>query len=393
MIIGSDFRCGAAKVLLATLETRTRGGETGAADRAFPCTDNQVDSSEDWLAIYLREGSRYPLLGPDEESELGREVEDCHQRLADLFLTVPLAVKEIDELKGRIATGNKTVSLKPKGLLITEILARFEGIEPENIKDEGLKALLIEICQLSGMLRNAKRRMIRPNLRLVWHIAKTYRGTGLPMMDLIQEGNIGLMKAVDRFDYRKGYRFSTYATWWIRQAILRGIVEKGRTIRLPGHMFWALHRYYQTIDSTVEASERVFPEEIMEKAQLSPSQWEGLRCHVQAPLSLETPVTDEVQSLIDLLPDTKNQSPSEAAIVREFSEKLRVILNTLSTREEVVITRRFGIGYDREHTLEEIGRSFGVSRERVRQIEEKALEKLRRPKRAKKLRELLALCE
>ena len=258
--------------------------------------------------------------------------------------------------------------------------------EKEEIQAE-IKALQLDVDRGS----DAKKRLAEANLRLVVSIAKRYVGRGMLFLDLIQEGNLGLIKAVEKFDYRKGYKFSTYATWWIRQAITRAIADQARTIRIPVHMVETINKLIRVSRQLLqELGREPTPEEIAEEMKMPVERVREILKISQEPVSLETPIGEEEDShLGDFIKDDNVPVPADAATFTLLKEQLEEVLGTLTEREQKVLTLRFGLEDGRARTLEEVGKEFNVTRERIRQIEAKALRKLRHPSRSRKLKDYL----
>ena len=313
-------------------------------------------SVEDPVRMYLKEIGKVPLLSADEEIELAQKME-----------AGSVAVEKIPLLKERLAeTGDEQ--------------------EKEEIQAE-IKALQLDVDRGS----DAKKRLAEANLRLVVSIAKRYVGRGMLFLDLIQEGNLGLIKAVEKFDYRKGYKFSTYATWWIRQAITRAIADQARTIRIPVHMVETINKLIRVSRQLLqELGREPTPEEIAEEMKMPVERVREILKISQEPVSLETPIGEEEDShLGDFIKDDNGPVPADAATFTLLKEQLEEVLGTLTEREQKVLTLRFGLEDGRARTLEEVGKEFNVTRERIRQIEAKALRKLRHPSRSRKLKDYL----
>ena len=312
-------------------------------------------SIEDPVRMYLKEIGKVPLLSAEEEIEFAKKIEDgaaAEEKLKDMDLMLETA----------------------------------EGEERETLEKEKK-----ELGYVIADGEDAKQRLAEANLRLVVSIAKRYVGRGMLFLDLIQEGNLGLIKAVEKFDYRKGYKFSTYATWWIRQAITRAIADQARTIRIPVHMVETINKLIRVNRQLLqELGREPLPEEIAEKMDIPVERVREISKISQEPVSLETPIGEEEDShLGDFIQDDNVPVPAEAAAFTLLKEQLVEVLSTLTEREQKVLRLRFGLDDGRARTLEEVGKEFNVTRERIRQIEAKALRKLCHPSRSRKLKDYL----
>jgi len=327
------------------LESRTsvQDGDSEELTRAEEGDLSRKAPTSDLVRIYLREIGRVPLLTAEDEVELAKTIE------AGLFA---------EEKMARSA-----------------ILSRMERLDLEQLGRDGVRA---------------KQRLIEANLRLVVSIAKRYVGRGMLFLDLIQEGNLGLIRAVEKFDYTKGYKFSTYATWWIRQAITRAIADQARTIRIPVHMVETINKLIRVQRQLhQDLGREPLPEEIGTEMGLNTERVVEIQRIAQEPVSLQSPIGEEDSDLGDFIEDADAVVPIEAAAFILLQDQLFDILNALSDREQRIIQLRFGLADGHPRTLEEVGREFGVTRERIRQIESKTLAKLRHPSRAQMLREYL----
>jgi RNA polymerase primary sigma factor len=396
----------------------------------------------DLVDTYLKSVGRFPMLKIEEEHEYVRMLEDGKAALKEIALSSPLAIPRILALGANIKQGlvkaqdvlrfpgewndsfettfmrlynrlkrqvskrdmiKATETLNEMSLSFREIekmlkklsaLGKYadKGSAAEmqklGIDERSLREMLRRIEQEEQRVKIAKDELIKANLRLVVSIAKKYVNRGLTLLDLIQEGNIGLMKAADRYESGKGTKFSTYSTWWIRQRITRAILDQARTIRLPVHLIEESTRISRIYTKFMrEKGREPSPEEISKAMGLSVGRVNEILRAIQEPVSLETPILSEEKELKDVIIDEKSVSPFKTLENNEASNRIEEVLSSLSEREEKIIRMRFGIGVSNEHTLEEVGKHFSLTRERIRQIEIKALKKLRHPARSKLLRE------
>jgi RNA polymerase primary sigma factor len=420
------------------------------SDEALPLEEvepQEYEKTEDLVQAYFHSMGDISILSKDEEVELAKKLDEGKEIIAEIVQTIPLTKKiekdyisdedmlemEEDERKAHIIEltlyrlelyvevvddfkteldqyGGSLKSLKVliinekskkrvRGALLTsmEELANrvqltFRKIEGEiGVKVDTLITLWERISRVQAFVLEAKNELITRNLRLVVNIAKNYVGRGLPLLDLIQEGNIGLMKAVDKFKHEKGFKFSTYATWWIRQAITRALIDQTKTIRVPVHMMEFYNRVTKASrELTQELGREPTDDEIAKKLTVPTRKVEEVFRAIQDPIALQTPVGDEDTELEDFIGDKNSPSPYADAEGKEISGYIKKVLGTLTPKEEKVIRMRFGIGVDRDHTLEEVGRHLTITRERVRQIEAKALRKLKHPSRLKALKALVS---
>lgn len=361
-----------------------KGGEgsylTGEEDEKGGQED-MLDRDVNIAAIYLREMNKIPLLTRQREVELAKRIQLSERKIRILLLKCSTVMGQIDRLGHELENGE----IKPRDLyqfrekITSEVVRKLEELDQGSGSDGNrLRDLLAEMKKTEADLKAAKAEMIQSNLRLVVRIAKGYFNRGLSFLDLLQEGNLGLMKAVSRYDYRKGFKFSTYAVWWIRQSITRALADKSRTIRIPNHLL-EMKRKISKISRLMikERGREPLPEEIASEAGIDLTNVQKVMDLIEEPLSLETPVGED-RKLEDLIESEESSSFSDILFdCMDKAKRTQHLLSLLNSREEQILRLRFGIGEPTRYTLEEVGKRFGISRERVRQIEYKAINKLK----------------
>jgi len=347
-----------------------------------PDSEDKPDRNTNIAGIYFREVSKIPLLTRKKEIELAKRIQLGERRIHTLLRESSAAEEEINRLSKEL----EKRETKPRRLhrsreeVLRELMRKLEELSNPSGNGGGkFRELLTELKKTEADVEAAKAEMIQSNLRLVACIAKRYLNRGLSFLDLIQEGNLGLMKAVGRYDYRRGFKFSTYASWWIRQAITRALGDKSRTIRIPNHLLEMKSKIVKAFHQLVkELGRKPLPEEIAARTKIPLADVQKVIELAHEPISLETPVGDDGGKLEDLMEDGNSSSFGDDLLdTMDQERKTQDLLSLLNWREAQILRLRFGIGEPSTYTLEEVGKRFGISRERVRQIEERALNKLK----------------
>ena len=391
----------------------TDGQEPDGEQEEVSEEQEQHEKSEDLVQSYFHSMGDIGVLSKDEETDLARKIEEGNRIIRDLVRSFPLYKKFLKEASysfgedGSSEEDRLDAALRKTLAALDHVMTglslpggktskdggdRYQRVESEvGVGIDELRRGYERITKARQLVSEAKNELIIRNLRLVINIAKHYVGRGLSLLDLIQEGNIGMMKAIDKYDYKKGFKFSTYATWWIRQAITRALMDQTKTIRVPVHV---MELYSKVNAASKELAQQLGrepeKEEIARTLGIQTRKVEDVFRAMQDPVMLETPIGDDESTLADVIGDD-SASPYSEAERNKLTEEIIKVLHTLNPREEAVIRMRFGIGAERDHTLEEVGRHLSLTRERVRQIEVKAMRKLKHPSRARVLRVLAAM--
>ncbi len=374
--------------------------ETDIEDEEVLEEQEKYEKAEDLVQAYFQSLGDIPVLSKDEEKALARTIEEANNIIKRVVTVLPLYKRLVTELDRKLPKKDPTDSeentdeaLMKSLRILDNLMGDVKTLKVNSRIESEVGISIDELITKHEMLVKAKKlvseatnELITHNLRLVVNIAKHYVGRGLPLPDLIQEGNIGMMKAIDKFDYKRGFKFSTYATWWIRQAITRALIDQTKTIRLPVHI---VELYSKVNTASRELTRQLGREpstaEIAQEVKVSEKKVDDVLKAIQEPITLQTPVGDEDTTLEDFIGDN-SASPYLDAERNKITEQMIKILQTLAPKEAEVIMMRFGIGVERDHTLEEVGQHLSITRERVRQIEAKAMRKLQHPTRLRALR-------
>jgi len=386
--------------ILQDMEIKVIDSHEMEMEEDMPEEPEKYEKAEDLVQAYFQSMGDIPVLSKDEEISLARKIEEGNDIIKRIVTVLPLYKRLVTELDRKLQKKDLTDSEENtdealmKSLRILDNLMRDVKTLKVNSRIESEVGISIDelitkhemLVKAKKLVSEATKELITHNLRLVVNIAKHYVGRGLPLPDLIQEGNIGMMKAIDKFDYKRGFKFSTYATWWIRQAITRALIDQTKTIRLPVHI---VELYNKVNTASRELTRQLGREpstaEIAQELKVSEKKVDDVLKAIQDPITLQTPVGDEDTTLEDFIGDN-SASPYLDAERNKITEQMIKILQTLAPKEAEVIRMRFGIGVERDHTLEEVGQHLSITRERVRQIEAKAMRKLQHPTRLRALR-------